>query len=490
MKKKLIISLSLLFLLFSIGAGMSMLYINKTTSDLDSLISLHRVEVIRQDLVINVHTVQTHLYTIGTEFGKELDVIVENVTDLDNSVQNCIGCHHSKEISAKVEEIRNLTEQYKEALSYFITTTANPQRVKRLQVVGAEIGGALLSKTQEMAFIANQRLNDRTIKAMRAIKNSEVILFITLILAFFIALTVAVSLAKGITGPILELVSATRKVKAGELGYTSIYKGKDEFGELINAFNEMSVSLKEGRDTIFKQMDELKDAQEQLIQTAKLAAIGELASNVAHELNNPLTSIVGYSELIKEEENIENIMRDIEIIEKESMRARDIVHQLLEFSRKRPLEIRELDINALLREAVALFRVQLKSTDIGIDEKYGEVQRIYGDANQLKQVFLNIFNNAIHAMPHGGEIIVVTGINGNENVFVEISDTGVGIPKEILPRVFEPFFTTKRERGTGLGLSISYKIIESHSGRISIESEVGKGTKVTILLPLNLRQPS
>lgn len=655
MKKKLVISLLLLFFLFSAGAVGSMLYINKTTSDLESLVNLHRIEIIRQDLVINVHTVQRHLYTIGTEFGKELDVIVESVTDLDNSVQSCIGCHHSKEISVKIEDIRNLVEQYKEALSYFITTTANPERAKRLQAVGAEIGSSLLSKSQEMAFIADQRLNDRTIKAMRDIKNSEFILFLTLILAFLFAVVIAVALTKGITEPITELVSATRKVKAGELGYTSVYKGKDEFGELINAFNDMSLSLKESNEKIMlhlnrlaglyrvtlplhsvsniteifrevsygvadlidveecglllldkestyfehkypafgldemqinsirihkedllklffsnsrrpviinnlqteslparllggnnlnvrnimlgwvrqkgeligvirlankkegdfleessrligiisnnvsvaieniklyedlkAQMQELKETQAQLVQAAKLAAIGELASNVAHEINNPLTSIMGYTELIREETDIGNIMKDIDIIEKESMRARDIVQQLLEFSRKKPLEINKIDINSLINESVSLINVQIKDARIKIIEEYSELPLIMGDSNQLKQVFLNIIKNSVDAMSDkGGELSIRTAKNGT-NVIVEICDSGRGIPSEVLSRVFEPFFTTKRDKGTGLGLSITYKIIQSHKGKIDVKSEEGKGTKFTVSLPVHI----
>ncbi len=483
MKKKLILSLFFLFLLFSIGAGMSIIYINRTTSDLESLVKLHRIEIIRQDLVINVHTVQIHLYTIGTEFGKGLDVIIENVTGLDNSVKSCMGCHHNEEISAKIEDIRNLVEQYKEALSYFITTTANPERFKKLQNIGAEIGQSLLSKTQEMAFIANQRLNDRTIKAMSDIKNSQIILFVTLILTFFIALAIAVSLAQAVSNPIAELVSAARKVKSGELGYTSDYKGKDEFGELINAFNEMSISLKESNDRILKQMQELKETQEQLIQAAKLAAIGELASNVAHEINNPLTSIMGYAELVKEETDVDDIMRDIDIIERESMRARDIVHQLLEFSRKRPLEIMEVEINNLIKESISLLHVQIKDARIKISEKYSELPLITGDPNQLKQVFINVINNSIDSMSQkGGEINISTSKN-ETGIVVEISDDGQGIPNNILSKIFEPFFTTKKDRGTGLGLSITYKIIQSHKGKIDVTSEEGKWTKFTIFLP-------
>jgi len=654
MKKKIVLSLFFLFLLFTIGAIVTMFYILRVTSRLDTLITLHQVEILRQDLVINVQTVQSHLYTIGTSFGKELDVIVGNVATLDNAIQKCSGCHHSPEITTKINSIKDLTEQYKEALSTFITTTAGKERVERLQLVGANIGNMILAKTQEMAFIANQRLNEKTIAAIKDVSSSRIILIVTLLLCFFIALTIAASLTREITEPVSELLKATRKIKAGELGYVTSYKGKNEFKELIEAFNDMSITLDENNKKIIqhlvrlsglyritlsfhaitnvediykeasygiaelvdieqcgvilfdkdkelfthrfpafglepeqainikipqdnfidiyrssnrrplilnnntatlplgdidrnlgirnlmfiwirqkgelmgairvankksgdfteedarilgilannvsvalenaklyenlkKQMVELKETQEQLIQAAKLAAIGELASNIAHEINNPLTSILGYSELIKEETEINNIMRDIEVIEKESLRARDIVHQLLEFSRKRPLEIKEININDIMSEVLALASVPLKDSNINISKYFDDITLIEGDANQLKQVFLNIINNAIFAMQDGGTLNVATRM-GRDNVYIEISDTGKGIPKEILQRIFEPFFTTKQDKGTGLGLSISYKIIQSHQGRIEVESEVGRGSKFTVVLPVSVRQ--
>ena len=656
MKKKIILSLFFLFLLFTMGAVMTMFYILRVTTRLDTLITLHQVEILRQDLVINVQTVQSHLYTLGTSFGKELDVIVENVATLDNAVQKCSGCHHSPEITSKIKIIQDLTEQYKEALSTFITTTAGRERVERLQIVAANIGSMILTKTQEMAFIANQRLNDKTIAAIKDVSSSRIILIVTLLLCFFIALAIAASLTREVTEPVSELLKATRKIKTGELGYTTSYAGKDEFKELLESFNDMSITLNENNKKIIqhlvrlsglyritlsfhaitnvediykevsygiaelveieqcgvilldkdkeffthrfpafglnqeqianiripkenfidiyrssnrrpltlndnasalpfgeidknldvknliliwirqkgellgairvankksgdfseedsrilgilannvsvalenaklyenlkKQMAELKETQEELVQAAKLAAIGELASNIAHEINNPLTSILGYSELIKEETDINNIMRDIEVIEKESLRARDIVHQLLEFSRKRPLEIKEIQINDIMSEVLALAAVPLKDSNIKISKLYGDIPLIEGDANQLKQVFLNIINNAIFAMQGGGSLGVTTAMTDKDSVHIEIRDTGKGIPKEILQRIFEPFFTTKQEKGTGLGLSVSYKIIQSHNGRIDVESEEDRGTKFTIVLPVSVKQP-
>jgi signal transduction histidine kinase/HAMP domain-containing protein len=640
MKKRLIISLCILFLLFTIGVGITIFYIYKTTRDLETVVNLHRVEIIRQNLVINTQTVQTHLYTIGTAFGSEVDVIVEHVSDLDKSVQSCRGCHHSKELTERLDRLSDMVEQCKDALSALITTTANKERVERLRLVAITLGNTLLSMVQEMAFTADQRLYKKTINALRDINNSKIILFITLSTAFITALLVSIIFTRQITKSIGMLISATKELKAGKLGVIANYPYKDEFRDLSEAFNDMSLTLKKNHDellgfarrlshlyrttiplyslseagmpykdlteivkelfdardskillkdngrfidimdkeisipqkemealylyykkepAIFRkespppigdeyiqtisgsalfiwikeqdklsgllmvynktsgdfddtdlniaailsniisvsfinvklmenlraQMKELKETQEQLIQAAKLAALGEMASNIAHELNNPLTSIIGFSELSQEETDIETIKKDLKIIEQESIRAKEIVNQLLEFARKRSIKIGDVNLNILLKEVLQLASLQLKHANIQVIEEFDEIPTIKGDHNQLKQVFLNMINNAIFAMPEGGTLTLRTG-KIDDKVFVDVEDTGHGIPPEILQRIFEPFFTTKKEKGTGLGLSISYKIIESHGGKIEVKSEVNKGTRFTVLLPINL----
>ncbi|HYQ47684.1 MAG TPA: ATP-binding protein, partial [Thermodesulfovibrionales bacterium] len=229
----------------------------------------------------------------------------------------------------------------------------------------------------------------------------------------------------------------------------------------------------------------LRQTQEQLIQSAKLAAIGELASNVAHEINNPLTSIIGFTELSKEEDDVNMIRKSLDIIEKESLRARDIVKQLLGFARKKPLQLTEVMINDVLRDVVVLSASQARMARVRISEDYGNVPPTTGDIDQLKQVFLNVITNAVHAMPDGGSLTIKTSMQG-EYILLRISDTGHGIPEDIKKRIFEPFFSTKKDKGTGLGLSISYRIIQDHGGRIDVESEEGKGTTFIIRLPVKV----
>ncbi|NIW45630.1 MAG: hypothetical protein GWN14_13130, partial [candidate division Zixibacteria bacterium] len=215
MRNKIIHSLLLLFILFLAGSGITMLYLYKTTTNLQSVINLHRVEIIRQDLVIRAQSVQSQLYSFGTAFGSELDVIVENVIDLDASSRKCLQCHHNEQITQRLEEVVALVEQYQDALSYLITTSANTERIERLKTVAIGIGNTLLNRVQEMAFIAGQKLNDKTFKSLNDIKNSKVILIITLILSFFIAIAIAVSMTRQVTEPIYELLTATRRIQGG-----------------------------------------------------------------------------------------------------------------------------------------------------------------------------------------------------------------------------------------------------------------------------------
>ena len=605
------------------------------------------MEIIRQNLIINLKTVQSNLFTLGTTFGPELDVIVKNVISLNAAINRCSGCHHSEEIASKLRNLKNLIEDYKGAISVFITTTANPQRVRRLKQAAVDIGEILLTKAQEMTYIAHKRLQQRTQKALKEVGIIRYILFFSLLGTMMMGFVVAKGLTTEIVTPLKKLSEAARKLKSGVLGYTVKIQDHTELGELANAFNDMSLSIKKGHEQtlsymqklkglhnlalslhmvsresdiyneliqglseiiaareyllylksdnqfevvaslentdnvmrfkgsfpeetinrlfdesgkravvsyredhishallpdelkgyeslcimwiternnlqgflliadvekseiteddirllsiivnnfsvamenirlykdLMVQMQRLKEAQEQLVQAAKLAAIGELAANIAHEINNPLTTILGYTELLKEEEDIEGIKRDLEIIESESLRAREIVQQLLEFSRKRPLKIEPVNIEALLDDIKKLVLPKMREKQIKLIEEKSHIPVIEGDRNQLKQVFLNLINNALQAMQNKGTLKISTG-EKDGFVFIEITDNGTGIPDDVLPRIFEPFFTTKKERGTGLGLPISYRIVENHGGRIEVKSRLNIGTTFRVYLP-------
>ena len=235
-----------------------------------------------------------------------------------------------------------------------------------------------------------------------------------------------------------------------------------------------------------QQMTELKQTQAQLVQSTKLAAIGELAANIAHEINNPLTTVLGFASFIAERLPAEDPMREeLGLIQEEASRARDIVRDLLQFSRQRDFMPEPADLNQVLEQVVAMVRRQGAFSTVTVNEAYaGDLPMVEMDVPRIKQVFLNIINNAVYAMKDGGTLTIKTIATGDK-VHVAFQDTGPGIPPDILGRIFDPFFTTKPEvSGTGLGLSVSLGIVQSHGGAVDVQSTPGQGSTFTIILPI------
>jgi signal transduction histidine kinase/DNA-binding NarL/FixJ family response regulator len=235
-----------------------------------------------------------------------------------------------------------------------------------------------------------------------------------------------------------------------------------------------------------QQVAELKRTQAQLIQSTKLAAIGELAANIAHEINNPLTSVLGFASYLAEQVPPGQPWREeLDLIQEEAGRARDIVRDLLHFSRQREFIPQVTDLNTVLEQTLGMVRRQGALESITLREEYASgLAPVEIDVPRIKQVFLNLINNAVYVMKErGGSLTIRSSANG-DTIQVEVIDTGTGIAPEHIHRIFEPFFTTKPEvSGTGLGLSVSLGIVESHGGSIEVQSELGKGSTFTIKLP-------
>ncbi len=227
-----------------------------------------------------------------------------------------------------------------------------------------------------------------------------------------------------------------------------------------------------------------EEIKQQLISSSKLAALGELAAYVAHEVNNGLQSVVNYGTLLRQSmANDDTRVEDIKIIETEALRARNIVETLLGIARAESAERGVVDINDLLRSVVTLVQLRAKAGGITITEHYSDyLLQVQGNSEQLRQVFLNLYNNAIEAIPGEGKIEVETSMQNNKEIIITIADTGKGIPHNMLEKIFEPLVTTK-SKGNGLGLTVSLTIIRDHGGTLSVESEENKGSKFTITLP-------
>ncbi|MGA7192415.1 MAG: GAF domain-containing protein [Anaerolineales bacterium] len=233
-----------------------------------------------------------------------------------------------------------------------------------------------------------------------------------------------------------------------------------------------------------------QEAERRLLQAAKLAAVGEMAAGIAHELNNPLTTVTGFTELILDETSMEAPHRaDIELILKEARRARDVVRRLLDFARQGERTRSKADINEIIEDVLMLTRHLIHTSGVQLSlELIKDPPWVSVDTNQMKQVFLNLVHNALQAMPAGGNLEIQTSARTKDDrpwIVVAVKDSGVGIEVKNKDRIFEPFFTTKADSGgTGLGLSVTYGIVTDHGGTIEVESSPGKGSMFTVWLPL------
>ena len=299
------------------------------------------------------------------------------------------------------------------------------------------------------------------------------VLLLPLVIGFIAALLVFLA-SKILTDPIQKMITVIRRVKQGHLDEQMPVEGRDELGELAVAFNRMTRMLKKN-----------KELESALAQQGKMASLGVLSSGVAHEINNPLGVILGYAGYLEKKipEDDPNFTF-IHEIKRESKRCKKIVQNLLSYSRT-PLPVLEpTDVSQLLRQIIDFAGNHTDLYHIRIVQNIADnIPPIPADADQLRQVAINLLLNAGSASPKGSEINVTAQLEENKYVQITITDSGEGISEENLEKIFEPFFTTKA-RGTGLGLAITKQIIEMHQGQISIDSEVGQGTTVIILLPL------
>jgi signal transduction histidine kinase len=257
-------------------------------------------------------------------------------------------------------------------------------------------------------------------------------------------------------------------------------------------YQRLQVTVDQLRSTQMElraRMEAQRLAENRLVQAAKLAAVGEMAAAIAHELNNPLTSVTGFAELALSDIPKESETRkDLEIVMREAARARDVVRRLLDFARQSESARARASLNDVVEDVVALSRHLVHTSGVTLELALEEnLPWVLVDVNQMKQVLLNLIHNALQAMPSGGELTISTESalrGGRDWIKVSVLDTGVGIPKLDQARIFEPFYTTKGDQGgTGLGLSVTYGIVTDHGGQIDVESQPGTGSKFSVWLP-------
>ena len=371
-------------------------------------------------------------------------------------------------------EFYRILTRYQEVLAKIETDLQGPAAGNRNFAAEEEemrnLGQKLLNITE--SWEKDERLEiDRLFKRAMGLFVGSVVVFLAL------GILVAFYLTRMLVRPLFQMQQAMDKIAHGD--FTPISQPEyspEEFAALFRAFNRMT--------------HELEVHQEQLVQSRKIAAVGTLTAGIAHELNNPINNIVLTAEVLKEDfrelsqEETQGLIQDIL---GQAERAAEIVKGLLDFSRSEHPELEPLDIAGIIQDTLKLVRNQLSLSGIQAElDLPQDLPRVQGNRKSLQQVFLNLFINAIQAMLEGGSLTVrAYSTPDGQWLKVQVMDTGMGIAAGDLPRIFDPFYTTKQVgRGTGLGLSVSYGIVEKHGGHIEVESEKGKGSTFSVVLPV------
>jgi two-component system NtrC family sensor kinase len=307
---------------------------------------------------------------------------------------------------------------------------------------------------------------------------------------------------KHLVRPIAALVQGTRRVARDQLDLEVPITWRGELGLLAASFNEMTRSLRKAHTDLHHLMENLehqveertlalKTAQDQLVRSEKLSSLGKLSASIAHEINNPLAGILTFAKLMirmldqgaPDDATRRTIIKNLQLVQRETERCSAIVRNLLDFARERPLALKDIAVNAVLEEAVSLLANQISIQGVKLERHLGEVPQVHGDFGQLRQAFVNVIMNACDAVGKGGHLVIESAVvEAGRIVEISFQDDGPGIAPEHLQKIFDPFFTTK-EKGTGLGLSVVYGIVERHGGKIDIQTTVGKGTRVAIRIP-------
>jgi signal transduction histidine kinase len=478
MKRKVVIGLAIYSVIFLLAGLYIIRTIRSATTNLDRLITLHQVEILREHYLLEIKRVQADLTLIGTPYSRSFDTVVTHITGMGKMVDTCFRCHHSPRGMERLIALKKQTEKYKDALSRVLTIRANAARLSVEENAAFQIGEGLIAQVRDVIAFTTTRLAENTQKAMNEIERMKYFLYGLVALGPLISALLGFVFISGLTRPVKVLVESTRELKGGELDHR-VPPLKDEFGELAEAFNEMSLSLKE-------QMHKMR-------RTEQMVVVGELAAGLAHEIKNPMAGIKVAMSVLSEEPYIPP--EDKVVLQKvvaEITQLEGLMKNFLNFAKPQKPRLEVVNVNQVLNTTLA-FHLKHQGVETGgygkieIVKEFGELPPTQADPIQLQQIFLNLLLNALHAMPRGGELGVRTCLEADGKMIrIEVSDTGSGIREELIDKVFQPFFTTK-QKGTGLGLAISRQMIEQHDGTIDVANRSGGGVLFTIRLPVKAK---
>ncbi|HUO77256.1 MAG TPA: ATP-binding protein [Thermodesulfovibrionales bacterium] len=387
---------------------------------------------------------------------EKIEKTMESVEAVGDDISRAVGENNLNQLLAYLKNYSGIVEELRRG-------SRDVQLETRLRNAGRK----LKEFSETMTVLEKKQVND-------IIARSKKVLFSSFWAILISAIAVSHFISQRILRSLREIQRLAISISEGNFRTIEHIPSRDEFGSLMKAINFMS--------------EELKNREEEIIQSKKLASLGVLTAGVAHELTNPLNNISMIAQTYEEvydglsnEQRIEFMNK----VERETERIKEIVKNLLDFSKPKEVVLKEADINTAIQKTLKLVQNMLDisnvETKIVLEDS---LPPVFTDEHQFQQVLVNLITNAVHAMPGGGRLFLGTRARRQrDTIEVSVMDTGKGIPPEHLPHIFDPFFSTKGEGGTGLGLSVSYGIIKHHGGTIRVESKVGVGTTFTIELP-------
>lgn len=400
-----------------------------------------------------------------------------------NALQELVKLGEEKQetiISSKSSVVPILQQQgrreYDRLLKTFKDYQALANKVIQIKTPPYNFEASFRTLGQELTSLSEQLLRQERISVSHTINNNVIMLIASLCIIFVIQLILWQYFFSLIIKELNIMDRMIKKVSEGRFHEVAV--------ETISPHNEIEIAIKAISDMARK----LEKREDEILQAGKLASLGVLISGVAHELGNPLNNIslmaqtyLSVYDMLGDEEK-KTFMGDVY---NQTERIRKIVENLLDFSRQKKQELQEVDLKEIVQLSLSLVSNHFKLAKVKQHvEVPDHLPKIYVDSSQIEQVLINLFINAIQAMPDGGDLFVKGDYDPKSgNLILEVRDTGIGIQKDILPNIFDPFFTTKSTKGTGLGLSVSYGIIRQHNGDIAVESIEGQGTKFIIKLP-------
>jgi len=507
MKRHIIFAFLLVFFVYCLGSAVIIQNLLSSTASLQTLISLHEIEDIRQNLNLRVQKIQSFVHLSALDFSYNLDAIVANIDGMDQAVHGCYDCHHKAAVEGEIHYVEQLFTDYQEKLSYLITSGSDDDWRRSNQQQAEKIAETITYRIQDMVNRAAASLQRKTDKVMQQIGKIYLFLGMTLICSLLVMGIIARQLTKKVLTPVQQLLVATQRLAAGELGYVTESQGDDEFSQLQQNFNSMSLSLasqkKENEgltEALRRKIDELHSTKDRLVISEKLAALGKLAGGISHDFNNILCGILGYISLLKRQiANDPTATETLLAIEDASRRAAQLVAKLQSFANNKEGPQHPVDLNevvAAVRQALEQASGKPFAFHLDLDDA---LHPVMGDFGGLKELLFSVCENAVEAISVNGRIEITTKnvpaqpttnatmpMADQPCVMVSVKDNGKGIGEGDLQKIFDPYFSTREmcsQRGMGLGMAIAFSLVKQHNGQIYIDSKEGCGTQVDIYLP-------